>query len=39
MILSEIKEQLCEAQIRGISLHSCTGGGNEAHLLLGHSEQ
>ena len=39
MILSGIKEQLCEAQGRGISLYTRNGGGNEAHLLLRHSER
>lgn len=34
-----IVRQLCEAQGWEITLHSRTGGGNEARLLLGHSEQ
>lgn len=34
-----IVRQLCEAQGWEITLHSRTGGGNEARLLLGHSDQ
>ena len=34
-----IVRQLCEAQGWEITLHSRTGGGNDARLLLSHSEQ